>query len=338
MEVSTEEEINQVEASKPHVIILGAGASYAAFPKGDKNGKNLPLMNNFIETLGLEGLIARANLVFRSDNFEDIYSEIHKAPGLLDLREELEAEVFTYFRNMELPDEPTVYDHLVLSLRNKDFIATFNWDPFLVQAIRRNSERFKLPRTLFLHGNVEVAYCLDGHMMGNNGDTCHQCGKMLEPTKLLYPIGKKDYHLDEFISRQWATLRDLLKHAFMVTVFGYGAPTSDASAIALLKKAWGDINARSMEEFEIIDKRAEEELQATWSTFIHSHHYRVEDDFYNSWIANHPRRTGEAYLNQFIKALFIENNPIPRNAGFEELWAWYDGLQSVEDTARLTRS
>jgi len=320
MEVSAEEEIKQIEMGKPHVAILGAGASYAAFPKGDKNGRKLPLMNNFVETLGIEDLISRTGLAFSSTNFEDIYSEIHKRPELGDIREELENTVYDYFQKMELPDEPTIYDHLVLSLRNKDFIVTFNWDPFLVQAIRRNGARFKSPRTLFLHGNVEVGHCPDGHMMGNNGTRCHKCGKPLIRTKLLYPVGEKNYHLDEFISRQWATLADLLKHTYMVSIFGYGAPTSDASAIALLKEAWGSVDSRNMEEFEVIDVREEDDLRETWSPFIHSHHYRVENSFYDSWIANHPRRTGEAYINQFLNAQFIENNPLPKSASFEELW------------------
>ena len=331
MEVSAEEEIKQIEVGKPHVVILGAGASYAAFPNGDRNGRKLPLMNNFVETLGIEDLIARTGFSFSSTNFEDIYTEIHQKTELSDIREELEKVVYDYFKGMELPDEPTIYDHLVLSLRNKDFIATFNWDPFLVQAIRRNGQRFKMPRTLFLHGNVEVGYCQDGHMMGNNGGYCHHCGEPLTCTQLLYPVGEKNYHLDEFISRQWATMADLLKHAFMVSIFGYGAPTSDASAIALLKDAWGSVDERNMEEFEIIDVRDEDDLRETWSRFIHSHHYRVENNFYNSWIANHPRRTGEAYLNQFLKALFIENNPLPKDANFEDLWSWYDRLQEIED-------
>lgn len=330
MEVSAEEEIRQIEMDKPHVVILGAGASYAAFPNGDKNGRKLPLMNNFVETLGIEKLIGRTGLAFSSDNFEDIYTEIHKHPELKDLREELEVVVYDYFHAMELPDHPTIYDHLVLSLRDKDFIATFNWDPFLVQAIRRNGAHFKMPRALFLHGNVEVGYCHEGHMMGNNGARCAHCGEPLTRTRLLYPIVEKNYHLDGFISRQWATMEDLLKHTFMVSIFGYGAPASDASAIALLKKAWGSINDRSMEEFEIIDIRYEDDLRETWSPFIHTHHYRIENDFYNSWISNHPRRTGEAYINQFLNAQFIENNPLPKSSGFEELWSWFDRLQEVE--------
>ncbi|WP_261626682.1 hypothetical protein [Pseudoalteromonas holothuriae] len=116
----------------------------------------------------------------------------------------------------------------------------------------------------------------------------------------------------------------------MVTVFGYGAPTSDASAIELFKSGWGNIDDRNMEEFEIIDIRNENELRTLWSEFIHSHHYRVESDFYNSWISNHPRRTGEAYINQYLMAKFIENNPLPRNISLSELREWYLNIHQYE--------
>jgi hypothetical protein len=39
---------------------------------------------------------------------------------------------------LKLPEEATIYDYLVLSLRSPDIIATFNWDPFLYQAFERN--------------------------------------------------------------------------------------------------------------------------------------------------------------------------------------------------------
>ena len=65
----------------PHVVVLGAGASRQAFPNGDKNGLKLPLMNDFIETVGLGELLATKNIEYRSKNFEDIYDEIsHSFP------------------------------------------------------------------------------------------------------------------------------------------------------------------------------------------------------------------------------------------------------------------
>lgn len=334
MVVTKEQEIEQTTTGKPHLVILGAGASLAAFPHGDKNGKKLPLMNNFVETLGLETLINQAGKEFETTNFEEIYSQLCSDATTEELRQKIEQVIYDYFSSLEISDTPTIYDYLVLSLREKDFIATFNWDPFLIQAYRRNGRYFKLPKLLFLHGNVEVGYCQNSHIMGNIGQQCSQCDELLVPTKLLYPIGEKNYHLNEFISRQWATLQDVLKHTFMITIFGYGAPVSDASAVELMKSAWGNVEERMMEETEIIDIRNEDELQELWDPFIHTHHYRIENNFFNSWIANHPRRSGEAYWNQFIEAKFIENNPTPHFDSLKELWDWFEKLKDVEDQKR----
>lgn len=332
-ECTKEDEIAQIQMGRPHVVILGAGASLAAFPQGDRNGKRLPVMNNFIEVLDLSDLFHRAGIDFRGRNFEEIYDQLYRDEKYSNLRQELEDAIYSYFNSLRLPDHPTIYDHLILSLRSKDVIATFNWDPFLTQAYRRNAKGFKLPRLQFLHGNVTIGYCADDNVIGINGSTCIQCGVKLTPSKLLYPISEKNYHLDGFISGQWKEIENALKNAFMITIFGYGAPKSDVSAVELLKNGWGDKYARSMEQTEIIDIRDEDDLSSTWAPFIHSHHYEVHKNFNDSWIANHPRRTGEAYLNQYVLAKFIDDNPIPKDADFPELWNWFDKLRKVEEAA-----
>jgi hypothetical protein len=102
------------------------------------------------------------------------------------------------------------------------------------------------------------------------------------------------------------------------------------SAIDLLLNAWGGAQSRSMEQFEIIDVRSEEDLLRAWDRFIHSHHYEVHSTAYDSWLFNHPRRTGEAYINQYLNALFIENNPMPKDGSFDELWEWFTPLVERE--------
>lgn len=42
---------------KPHVVLLGAGASMVSFPCGDANGNRLPVMNNLIEIVHLEEIL-----------------------------------------------------------------------------------------------------------------------------------------------------------------------------------------------------------------------------------------------------------------------------------------
>ncbi len=159
---SVDDEIAQVRMHQPHVVILGAGASIASSLHGDKNGKKLPSMLNFVEVLDLSSMLDAEGISHRGRNFEDIYDEIHNDVKLENLKQKLESAVYDYFADIEISDEPSLYDHLVLSMRDKDVIATFNWDPFLVQALRRNAlngRGFKLPRLQFLHGNVMIGFC-----------------------------------------------------------------------------------------------------------------------------------------------------------------------------------
>src|SRR5947199_10791733 len=53
----------------PHVVILGAGASRAAFPNGDANGSRLPLMVDLVGCLGL-GQAFQAAGFKKTVNFE----------------------------------------------------------------------------------------------------------------------------------------------------------------------------------------------------------------------------------------------------------------------------
>ncbi len=83
-----------------HVVILGAGASVQAFPKGDANGKRLPTMENLIEMLGLEPVLRRAEVKNRRRNFENIYSELYEADPGLPLLREIEDIIYAYFSSL----------------------------------------------------------------------------------------------------------------------------------------------------------------------------------------------------------------------------------------------
>lgn len=311
--------------SRPHVILLGAGASRAALPHGDANGRVLPVMKDFVEVVGLEDLLHEMGVEHESRNIEDIYAEL-AAVDHPDLAR-LESAIYRYFDGLRLPDYPTIYDYLVLSVRKPDMIATFNWDPFLIQAIRRNGSRVEEPRLVFLHGNVWVGFCARDKVMGTNRTRCSQCGDVFTPSKLLYPIKKKDYAADEFIAGEWDAFRYNLQQAAFFTIFGYSAPRSDIEAIDAVKAAWGAPEERQFEQIEIIDIRDEDELRATWQPLIHTHHYDVSSSYFDSWLARHPRRAIDQFVEQFLEAQFIDDHPVPREAsGFDELWDWFDRL------------
>ena len=53
----------------------------------------------------------------------------------------------------------------------------------------------------------------------------------------------------------------------MLTIFGYSAPKSDVDAVNLMKKAWGNIEDRPLEEVSVIDIVDEATMLNTWKDF-----------------------------------------------------------------------
>lgn len=149
LELSKEELIKKVNIGRPHIVLLGAGASRASFMEGDKNGLRLPLMNDLFDLLNLKLDLGKYNLNIKDRNFEDFFSDLYEEDPDHLLIKVIEERIFDFFNKLELPDTPTIYDYLVLSLRKKDVIATFNWDPFLWMAAKRNYGVVDLPHLIF---------------------------------------------------------------------------------------------------------------------------------------------------------------------------------------------
>ncbi|HEO6581576.1 TPA: hypothetical protein VBA23_000540, partial [Streptococcus agalactiae] len=83
------------------------------------------------------------------------------------------------------------------------------------------------------------------------------------------------------------------------------------------KKAWGNIEDRPLEEVSVIDIVDEETMLNTWKDFIHSHHYRYSNSFFDSYLAKFPRRTCET-----VFATFSLNVPSDGSRGFKENFNW----------------
>lgn len=301
---------------RPHVVILGAGASVATIPNGDKNGRRISAMAGFVDKLGLSEVIAKCNLSTDSNNLEDIYMEMYDRRDCDEARSILEKKIEEYFSAFEIPYLPTVYDYLLMGLTGKDLIATFNWDPLLIQAYERCSKIApSLPELAFLHGNVGIGLCeKDNAVCLMKDGVCLQCGRKLANIPLLYPVKEKNYNSNRYISESWKRLTDQLKYAYRVTIFGYSAPKSDVAAVSMLKEAWGDWRERNFEEIEIIDIADENSIAKAWEEFIHTHHYSVFRNFFDSAIAKFPRRTCELLFDNTMNVKWIDG----RGKGFIE--------------------
>ncbi|QQS51125.1 MAG: hypothetical protein IPM71_16465 [Bacteroidota bacterium] len=333
-----QDRIKTVMGGGGHVVILGAGASIAStFRNSEATGKKLPSMDNFIDIVGLTDIVQKLPKNLVAQNFEELYSKLHKDNSKSNEILEIEKRVYDYFKDMELPNEPTIYDHLVLALRPKDLIATFNWDPFLYQAFVRNNHVADMPYFAYLHGTVALGYSKEDKRSGPAGWYSKETKNYFEPTRLLYPVDQKNYNQDEFISKEWDRLKYWLNSdsTKRVTIFGYGAPKSDLEAVGMLNESWGTRDKRNMEQFEIVDIREEETVRQNWDNFIHSHHYDYSSDYFSSSLASNPRRTSESYFQHYMpmtpSEAFSENNPVPTNfKTLEELWEWYKPLVEAE--------
>jgi hypothetical protein len=340
MAKTKEDRIKTVYGGGGHVVILGAGASIAStIRNAEPTGKKLPSMDNFIDIVGLTDIVDNLPENLKAKNFETLYSNLHRSNPNSDEILEIQYRVYDYFKDMKLPDNiATIYDYLVLSLRPKDLIATFNWDPFLFQAFNRNSHIADMPYLSFLHGSVSIGYCKEDKISGPIGMYMRRDGGLFEPTPLLYPVSQKNYTENEFIVMEWDRIKGWLhnKRTKRVTIFGYGAPDTDIEAVNLMSAAWGTADKRDMEQFEIIDIRPEKETVKQWRNFIHSHHYNYSNDYFSSSLAFNPRRTSESYFQHnlplTIDDAFSASNPIPSDiVTLQELWDWHKPLIGAEN-------
>jgi len=318
----------------PHVVIVGAGASRATCPSGDRNGLKLPVMNDLVDVVGLSSVFESEGLTELGDNFEDIYDNLASSKSRVKLRAEIESHIRGYFARLELPTSPTIYDYLLLSLQEKDLIATFNWDPLLPQAYMRNSRAAKLPRIAFLHGNVSLGVCASDRVQGWLGSACRKCRKPFVPSELLFPVRQKNYNSSPQLTSEWKGLRFYLEHAYFLTIFGYSAPTSDAAAVNQMRRTWSQNPTKELAQTEIIDIKGSQELHATWKRFIVRSHYITPKRFNDSYLAWHPRRSCDALF-----AATLMNDPwpddwMPTFETLSDLHTWIEPLVHEENASK----
>lgn len=320
---------------RPHVVLLGAGASRAAFPNGDASGHPVPIMSDLVDNIRLHPLIDRSGIKLEgNENFEAIYSELLSTPAHTQIAREIERRIDDYFSNLALPNQPTIYDYLLVSLREKDAVLTFNWDPFLFDAYRRNHNKIPLPEIFFLHGNVRIGACREHDEWGARDGWCTKCHKRYTAVPLLYPVTKKDYSKDEYIRRNWDAAKVFFREAFTITIFGYGAPNSDKDAVDLLRHAWFAQSERAFEHIEIIDTDSSTVMHRRWSPFTPTLHCHLTQTFEQSRIARWPRRSCESLFYPMNQGLPCEDFPLPRTASIAELQAAAAKISRYEDKSK----
>lgn len=294
-------DINQNKNYHPHVVILGAGASLAAQPFGDKYGKKLPTLKNIVEITNIEPELEELEVMLPIDDFEAVFDDLSKKCSDNVHFIKIKEKIYDYFSSIVIPDELTLYDKLVLSLREQDLIATFNWDPLLCLAYQRNRHIKKLPNLAFLHGNVFVGYCKEHRTTGFINCACSKCSQRFDKVELLYPVKEKNYTQDHFIRREWELTQHFLENAFMITIFGYSAPKTDVAAREAMFKVWNENRIRNFWEIQLIDVKQKNEVKDNWEEFFVRNHYSIISDFQDSFLNRYPRRSCEAWASAVLQ-------------------------------------
>lgn len=190
-----------------------------------------------------------------------------------------------------------------------------------------------MPLAVYLHGSAAVGHCAEHTpiSIGTRGKACQRCGRDYKPSRLLYPVTHKNYTTDPFVEGAWAQVKASLKQAFAFTIFGYSAPETDVDAVSLLRDGWGGNEKRQLEEIELVNVTPEDQLLKSWEAFIHTHHYQYTNSFYETMIAQAPRRSCEAYWEQHMECVFLRSNQLPTDADWPELLAWFAPLIQREN-------
>ncbi len=305
----------------PHVVIIGAGASKAACPI-DKNGEKIPLLRDLSRIILSKNEISEYKLSENEmDDFEAFYTRLVSESKNDSFRLELEERIMEHFCKFEIPDSLTYYDYLVLSLTSKDAIISFNWDPFLIQTYLRNIKVGKLPELIFLHGCVGVGICDDCLVKGYNGYLCPKCKQRFQTMPLLYPLKEKNYDKIPIIKAEWELAKSYLSRAAGLTIFGYGAPTSDLEALNLLKKHIKKSNMIEIAPLTIInlDNVKVEQIEK-WKEIISDRMFSYVDNFKKSILWESPRVSLECLFDAILQQHPREKlNPYEEFNTLEEL-------------------
>ena len=278
-----------------HLVILGAGSTIATIPNGDKNEEFSYTLANLLNDRCFTSFVKKAQAKgFQTSDVEDLCNQLYKEDK--PLYDEFESLVHTKYASLELPDEFTILDRLVLSLTPNDAIVSFNWDDLVIQAYQRMSKYVPeemRPILAFPHGNAQAVY--------NNK---HYTSKRIVTntswfdSPLNMPVNEIDYKSDIFIGSQWKILDFYIRNAQMITFFGYRGPSSDEQDLQHLDGLFA--KNEICDKIEIIDK----DLESAMKVATRLERFKMQSnwlypcaDFWHSTIAKHPRRTLSAIGN-----------------------------------------
>jgi hypothetical protein len=271
--------------------------------------------------LELRDILSKEDYKKATVNYEEFFTEIvHRNDK--DLIDKLEQRTWDYFSAIKIQNTITLYDKLVLALRPKDTIISFNWDPLLPYAYRRNGFLRTLPALWFLHGNVLNGYCPEHMRIGWNDDKCSVCKKPLIRTPLLHPVFEKDYESHSVLSESWRHFDHELMDSYFLTIFGYSAPESDKAARLRIHKMLDKNRRKNLAQLELVDINYDYLIKSTYKELYKTMHVSLFKSINSSWIMQFSKLSCEALYYATLMQEPIHPNPQLETNNLTELQGW----------------
>ena len=93
---------------RPHVLILGAGASKAAELHGDSLDLKLPVINELPDAIELATLVGSTEVEEAKSDFESYFSRIASKSEYSTISKDIEERIYAYFASIPISGSCTI--------------------------------------------------------------------------------------------------------------------------------------------------------------------------------------------------------------------------------------
>ncbi len=99
---------------------------------------------------------------------------------------------------------------------------------------------------------------------------------------------------------------------------------------------WSENGTRDLAHIDLIDVKDREEIKENWNGFIVRENYAIRDDFFDTYLGIHPRRSCDAFAMATLQQAPWKDNHFPKGVSLKELQDWIMPLVEEEKSGKLS--
>jgi hypothetical protein len=99
---------------------------------------------------------------------------------------------------------------------------------------------------------------------------------------------------------------------------------------------WAENGARDLAQIDLIDVKRRKEVKRNWQEFIVRDNYAIGNNFFDTYLATHPRRSCDAFAMATLQQSPWKDNNFPKGISLNELQDWVMPLVEEEKSGKLS--